>query len=180
MRLSCIYNNTNVSCVEWLRTSTYAPFVILFGLLFGVIIGISANTIAEQYYNTYNAPQPLIINHISVTQAQHIYQGRTLTVDLDSSPTSMYPTCDRFNYHTLIMKNTKNFYPLSTALSGGRFRDSTTNPTVILDISNAVPAGDYVYLIRTVYICNIWPAGMITYHTETAPRYITIDPIPKK
>lgn len=173
-----LYNATNLKCYAWIRTSAFAPYVIIIGLLFGIVVGLSISTVADQYYNTFNAPQPLIITSITVTDSPHEVAGRTLTLKLDSTPASFYPTCDRINFHVMIEKGTTNFYPISMALAGANYRDAALKPTVMIDIPNSIPGGDYIYEIRTVYICNIWPAGMITYHTETIPIEVHLSNVP--
>lgn len=163
---------------HWFQVSIWAPYLVIIALLFGVFGGIVINKGLTDYYQIYNTPQPLTITSIQVTKPTQINKARELLVDLNTPASSFYPGCDRLNSHILIDPVSNSSYPLDTVIAGGNFSNSLRNPHISMNLPNTVPGGDYIYHIRTIYLCNVFPIGLVSYHTETKAEHIHLDDIP--
>ncbi len=162
---------------HWLQSSTWSPYIIIIALLFGIFGGLTLNKAVVDYYYLFRTPQQLTITEISVTQPTVINKARELNLDLHTPSESFYPACDRLNFHILVDTIRNHSYPLEAVLAGGNFTDSLHNPHISINLPNTIPAGDYNYHIRTIYFCNVWPIGMVSFHSETNTEVVHLDPI---
>lgn len=162
---------------NWLKIK-WSPSFIIIALLFGILGGIGINKAVSDYYYIARTPQPLTITAISVTHPTDINIARELNIDLNTPSESFYPACDRLNFHVFIDKIHNHSYPLGTVLAGGNFSESLRNPHISINLPNTIPGGDYNYYIRTIYFCNVFPVGLVSFPSETSKQIVHLENIP--
>jgi len=160
--------------LSWLTTSKWTPIVVVLGILLGVFGGFFGSKLVADYYYTFRTPQPITISSMHVI---HRDKARILEVELHTPPESFYKACDRLNSHILISLNLNTAFPLDTVIAGGNFSQALRNPFVYIDLPNSIPGGDYVYHIRTIYLCDMFPVGLVSFRTETNAQPIHLENI---
>lgn len=156
-----------------MRQSLRSPWALLFSLV-SLAAGCALALAAELWWM---ANQPNIIEVHSVDIIDQVDGGHTLLVDSSGPPAQ---DCLRFSQHVIYRDRTssvdgskRDYVPLAMAVNGTGF-SSVADFTVMLFVAPEVPAGDWLYVNRSVYACTVFPGFVKFTESASKPFIVTL------
>lgn len=157
----------NGACATWVKQSKWAKYLVLAAVICGILAGSTITDISSTLHDI-SQPKTVLIDRATLIQT---------TREMSITITNTFSRgCDKIVYHMLA--TTKNgvtqYYSLPASVGGSNFSLSVHTYTVHITIPDTVPHGDYLYTVRSLYLCNFYGLTLF-YPAETTPIKLHLD-----
>jgi hypothetical protein len=146
--------------------------------LVGLVFAWTLSWIAGSYFEQ-SQPVQTQIRSVTVTEVPPGSIERSLRIEIVSPPAT---NCTRMSQQLLYRfdNGSHTFYPLGSALNGSGFNSSmkigqALSFVLILSVPSGTPAGEYMFIHRSVYTCTYLGGFLerrITYEAPPVPVHM--------